>query len=169
MLLYESLFVVDYGKLTTCYRATTMKGFPRLRLQQDWKTRDLMVIGDKLTKTTLELKLEALLAKEFTTEVEVLAEEFPGTSNTWRISTTFEGRMFNLIMSREQFILIWVSKIQGYGSHFFHLFNQHQIHQKLPTKSFRDGPAKPEISDAGFCAHTRFFACCNKIDIFERS
>lgn len=87
----DGFWVVDYGNIITKYRMVTLKDFPHLKIQQDFKTRELVAVGDGLSKLSIELPLESLLMKEFHAEMEVRAEEFPGTSNRWKISLKHEG------------------------------------------------------------------------------
>ena len=67
-----------------------LKDFPHLRIQQEYKTTDLVATG-KCTNEDIELSLESLLYSKFDREVDVQIEEFPGMIDTWKITAEPEG------------------------------------------------------------------------------
>ena len=84
------LVFADYGKLVEHHHVIPLKGFPQVKIQQEYKTKDLIATGN-LTKEDIELPLENLLYTKFKREVDVHAEEFSETPGTWRITTEPEG------------------------------------------------------------------------------
>ena len=68
-----------------------LEDFSQLKIQQEYKTKDLIAEGSKLTKEDIELPLENLLFKGFKRDVDVRAEEFAGAPDMWRITTEPEG------------------------------------------------------------------------------
>ena len=88
---FKISFYLDYGRLTSQQRSTPLKGFPQLKISQEYKGKDLIASGN-FTKQDIELVLENILFKHFKREVDVYAEEFPGTTDMWRITTDHEGK-----------------------------------------------------------------------------
>ena len=86
----ELLCVVDYTQLVDQSRVIPLKDFPQLQIRQECKTKDLIVTG-KLTREDIELPLENLLYSKFNREIDIHVEDFPGTSDTWRLTTEPEG------------------------------------------------------------------------------
>ena len=63
-----------------------------MRLQQEFKTKDLVVSGGPdLTKDDIEILLEAIVSAKFGGDVGVCAEEFPGSAGLWRVTTDPDG------------------------------------------------------------------------------
>ena len=71
-----------------------LKDFPDFQIRQECKTKDLIITG-KFTKEDIELPLEKILYGKFDGEIDVHVEEFPGTSDIWRITTEPEGILYN--------------------------------------------------------------------------
>lgn len=63
-----------------------------MKVSQEFACRELLAYG-KLSKEGIELSLEKLLSQNFNKEVEVLAEELPGTSDIWKVTAEVEGEI----------------------------------------------------------------------------
>lgn len=98
MLISNCVIFADYGRLIDQQRLFTLKDVPDLKIQQEFKVKDLVATGNRLSKEDLELPLENLLESKFNRDVDVHAEEFPDATNVWRISTEHEGRKYYICL-----------------------------------------------------------------------
>ena len=83
-------YITDYGRIIDQSAIIPLKDFPYLRIQQEYKTTDLVATG-KCTNEDIELSLESLLYSKFDREVDVQIEEFRGMIDTWKITAESEG------------------------------------------------------------------------------
>ena len=91
-----SLVVADYENIVEYHHLIPLKGFPQLKIQQEYKTKDLIATGN-LTKEDIELPLENLLYSKFKREVDMHANEFPESPGMWRVTTEPEGTCLLLL------------------------------------------------------------------------
>ena len=88
------LIILDYGALVSKHRLIPLKDFPLLKISQEYHCKNLIATG-QLSKDAIELPLEDLLKRKLNRDVDVDAEDLPGTADTWKITTESEGKQSN--------------------------------------------------------------------------
>ena len=83
-------YIIDYGRIIDESAMVPLKDYPHLRIQQEYKTTDLVAVA-KCDNDDISLFLDNLLYSKFDSEVDVQIEEFPGMIDTWKITAEPEG------------------------------------------------------------------------------
>ncbi|XP_067934852.1 protein mono-ADP-ribosyltransferase PARP14-like isoform X2 [Watersipora subatra] len=91
---------IDYGAMIDQHHSIPLEDFPKLKVQQEFRTKDLIATGSKLTREDLELPLENLLKKHFKRDIEVHADEYSDSPDFWRITTEPEALEFVLTQKK---------------------------------------------------------------------